>query len=556
MTTRRVFLKSLCVGGAVGISANHMGALPTRSSSGEYLFRGTSPVKFDKSVPIVRTSSGSIRGYIRAGVHTFKGIRYGAPASGRLRFLPPQRPEPWRDVFNAVAYGYASLQRPGDDWRNPVPHFVLDFEHRGMSEDCLSLNVWTQSLDNAKRPVLIFIHGGAFQTGSSFEMRSYDGENMVRRGDIVFVSVHHRLNVLGFLDLSTVGTDEFKASANVGMLDLVAALEWVRENIEHFGGNPSNITICGQSGGGGKVNALMRMPSARGLFQKAIIQSGSFPMYRDPKDSVQVGEQLVKKLGIERGDLKNLQELSYDQLLDAADDTVASLRQQAGESSRIMGRFGWAPTADGTVITRNRSDDYSAEIPLIVGYTRNELATSAFDTTLDDLSADEARKRVQKTYSGEKGLALIAEYQKQYPNSTPAFLYSVVASLLFADGAISQVEERVARKNGAPVYFYRFDWCPEIYDRRLGAFHSLDVGFAFDNTERWDSATGGGERAQDLASRVSQAWINFARSGSPNHNELPEWPPYSTTEKSVMIFDDLCRVLKGPDEQAHRILNR
>jgi para-nitrobenzyl esterase len=330
-------------------------------------------------------------------------------------------------------------------------------------------------------------------------------------------------------------------------------LEWVRDNIEHFGGDPNNVTICGQSGGGGKVNALMRMPSAKGLFHKGIIQSGSFRNYRDPKDSSQVGEQLAKKLGI-GGDLKKLQELPFDQLFAAAEGVTGDLRKQAGDAGPIMGRFGWAPTADGTVITSNGAEDFSTGIPLIVGYTRNEMATSAFDPSVDHLTMDEAKARIGRMYPADKGNALLAEYQQQYPKATPAFLYSVIASMLFANGSIVQVEERATKASAAPVYSYRFDWCPDIYDKRLGAFHSLEIAFTFDNTDRWDSATGGGARPAKLAAGMSQAWINFARNGNPNNPGLPKWPAYSAEGKEVMIFDDVCKVLKAPDGKAHEIL--
>jgi para-nitrobenzyl esterase len=247
-------------GGVTLVHSVH--AAPTASSPEFGASRGVAGLKFDSTLPIVQISTGPVRGYVRNGVHTFKGIPYGASTSGSNRFLPPRKPQPWKEVFNAVAYGYACLQKHGDDWRNPLSHFVLNFENGQMSEECLNLNVWTQSLDNARRPVLVWIHGGGYQNGSSFEMLPYDGENLCRRGDIVFVSVNHRLNTLGFLDLSSVGDDSFRSSANAGMLDLGAALEWVRDNIAHFGGDPGNVTICGQSGGGGKVNALMRMPNA------------------------------------------------------------------------------------------------------------------------------------------------------------------------------------------------------------------------------------------------------------------------------------------------------
>jgi para-nitrobenzyl esterase len=521
------------------------------TDSAQHVTRAGAVLKFDKSVPVVQTSGGQLRGYIRNGVHTFKGIPYGASTAGKNRFMPPVKPEPWKGIFNAVAYGYACLQVHGNDWQDSVSHFALNFENGMMSEDCLKLNVWTQAVDSGKRPVFVWIHGGGFSNGSSFEMLPYDGENFCRRGDIVFVSLNHRLNALGFLDLSTVGGPEFASSANVGMLDLVAALEWVRDNIAQFGGDPGNVTICGQSGGGAKVNALMAMPSARGLFHKGIVQSGSFRMYLTPDDSRLIGEGIAKKLNLQGRDLTQLQELPYDRLFAVADETIKGL-SQAG-SKPAMGRLGWVPTVDGKVIVSRSPDKLSPDIPLIVGYTRNEMATRVFDPTLDDLNEEELLPRLQGS-GARNAPELLALYRSKYPNATSAFLYTAVMSMLFADPAMAQVEQRAA-SGGALVYAYRFDWCPEIYDGRLGAFHSLEIAFTFDNTDRWDSATGGGERAQALASVMSQAWINFARSGNPNHRALTRWAAYNNEQKSYMIFNDTCVIESGPDQGAHQILN-
>lgn len=299
----------------------------------------------------------------------------------------------------------------------------------------------------------------------------------------------------------------------------------------------------------------MRMPSARGLFKKAIVQSGSFKTFRDPKDSSQVGEAIVKKLGIPKNDLTKLQNLPYDQLRLALDDVMAELRKSSGQTSPMMGRFGWAPTADGKVIVSAETEDFSTDVPLIVGYTRNEMATAAFDPSLTDLNADQVMTRLEKLYSKEKAAALMAEYQKQYPKADPAFFYSIAASMMFVNGAIVQMEERAAKPGAAPLYAYRFDWKPDIYDGKLGAFHSLEIGFVFDNTDRWDSATGGGERARRLGSVMSEAWIQFARHGDPNHRDLPQWKPYSTAGKEMIIFNDVCSGANGPDQNAHAILS-
>lgn len=542
MSTRRTILKGLSAIPALGWNAH---ASPGQSQE-------AAVVTYDHNSPLVQTTSGALKGYIRNGIHTFKGIPYGESTAGKNRFLPPVKRGKWDGVLPAVAYGYACPQIHGKDWANPEAHFLLDFNAGAMDEDCLRLNVWTQGLGEGKRPVLFWIHGGGYTNGSSFEMLAYDGENICRRGDIVFVSVNHRLNVLGFLDLSTVGGPGFSSSANVSMLDLVCALEWVRDNIARFGGDPANVTLCGQSGGGAKVNTLMAMPSARGLFHKAIVQSGSLSIYRQPADSRAIGERLAQKLNITNGEVAKLQELAYSDLMANATTVINELKG-GGAGAGLMG---WAPTADGVVITGKpavaQGPDLSPDIPLIVGYTRNEMSTSAFDPTVDSLTEEAVRKRLEHTYPG-KSSALIDTFWTSYPSADWPELYSMVASMFFANGSIAQVEER-AKLHRAPAYAYRFDWRSDIRDGRLGAFHSLEIAFTFDNTNRWDSATGGGARPQALASVMSNAWIHFARTGNPNHRGLPDWPAYTNEAKQVMIFNDTCRLMRNPDEKVHQIL--
>lgn len=549
MSTRRRFLTRLSTVAAAGMSAPFVERAAAQGAP--------AALTFDRNVPVVKTTAGSLRGYLRNGIHTFKGIQYGESTAGKNRFMPPVKKTAWTGVKPAIAYGYASPQIHGKDWDNPDSHFLFNYEFGMMDENCLQLNVWTPGVGSGKRPVLVWIHGGGYSNGSSFEMLPYDGENISRRGDIVFVSVNHRLNVLGYLDMSSVGGPAFESSANVGMLDLVSALEWVRDNIAQFGGDPANVTICGHSGGGGKVLSLMAMPMAKGLFHKAIVQSGALGALRGPEVSRQVGEGLAKKLGITGQDIGKLQELPYDQLMAAATTVIGDLTRQSGAGGGgPLGRFGWSPTADGKIITgspaKSGGQELSPDIPVLVGYTNWELSSPAFDASADGITEANARQRLERTFPG-KSSALIDLFRSEYPSAPWPAIYSMVASLTFKNGSVNEMERR-ASIGKAPVWGYRFDWNSDVQDGRLGPYHSLEIAFTFDNTARWDSATGGGERPQALASRMSEAWISFARNGNPNHRGLPAWPAYTASDKAVMVFDDACEVRKGPDEKARKIL--
>lgn len=551
MNSRRSFLKNVSLATAASVIPATT-ALAASASQPQQINDNRDQLIMDSSVPIVNTNSGPVRGYIRNTIHTFKGIPYGASTAGKHRFMPPQKPAPWTTPFNAVAYSYACLQYHGDDWARPLSHFVMNFDFGMMSENCLNLNVWTPSPDSAKRPVIVWIHGGGFSNGSSFEMLPYDGENFAQRGNAVFVSINHRLNALGFLNLSGSGEQAFSQSANVGMLDIVQALKWVRDNISNFGGDPQNVTICGHSGGGGKVNALLRMPSAKGLFHKAIIMSGSFSQYRSAEISAMVGDTVAKKLNISGKNLSALQEMPYEQLLKTCNETISELEKQHNRFGFESG-FNWAPTADGEIITPNDSPELNSDVPLLIGYTRAELATAAYDPTLQaDMSYNEAIQRLSKTLPEAKAEKPMAHYKKIYPGKSNEFLYSVVSSFMFATGAINQFESR-NNTTTAPIYAYRFDWCPALLDGRLGAFHGLELAFTFHNTARWDSATGGGERASNLADKVSDCWINFMKTGNPNHRAIDLWPAYNENQ-SVMLFNDNCKVESAPDSKGLALL--
>jgi para-nitrobenzyl esterase len=501
------------------------------------------------------TASGKIRGIRSGELHVFKGIPYGASTAGANRFMPPHKPEPWAGVRDAIAYAGRSPQAGAGAQRPELATVWGPRDNLPVGEDCLTLNVWTPALDTAKRPVMVWLHGGAFSYGSA-NSPWYDGSSLARRNDIVVVSVNHRLNIFGHLDLSATGDERFAASGNAGVLDLVAALAWVREHAAGFGGDPGNVTIFGQSGGGGKVSALLAMPSAKGLFHKAIIQSGASVRFAERERTTRLADAVLKQLELgphpSRGQLDTLQALPIARLT----ETIA-LAQKTLPPARhaLLDRYNFGPVIDGQVLPAHPFDPaataLSDDVPVMMGGTKDE---SAIFLAPDDavwnrtLSEEELRKRIAAV-AGDATDSLLAYYKRRDAAATPADL--LITGLTAANFQVRStvLAERKAQRGKAAVWMYRFDWETPAFGGRLKSPHSMDVPFVFDTL----GVIGEPHRkphAQDLADRVSATWANFARNGDPGNKSIPAWPAYTADKRATMVFNDQCQVAGDPDGEA------
>ena len=506
---------------------------------------GGDPVMAGKNVAIVQTESGNVRGYIHHSIYTYKGIPY-AHAD---RFMAPVKPRPWSSVRSSLTYGPVC---PMDPTSTVNDEFEFPFQHNWgyYNENCQSLNVWTPGInDQKKRPVMVWFHGGGFTTGSYVELPSYDGENLSRKADLVVVSVNHRLNVLGFLDLSAYG-EKYRNSANAGLMDLVAALQWVKQNIAQFGGDPDNVTIFGQSGGGGKVTSLMNAPSAKGLFQKAIVQSGSYLTgFTESSVARRIAAGILDELHLQPSQVDSLQTIPYERLNNAAKKAMGKVTAALRAEGKNVPGFGlmWGPNLDNSFLPYQpdapEAIALSKNIPLLVGSTKNEF--TPFIPGSRDMTMDAARTSLQKKY-GEKADAYMAAVLKAYPETTKPSDYIDIDNI-FRPGAIRQANQK-AIPGAAPVYMYLFTWQSPVLDGAFKAMHCMEIPFVFDNISRCEEMTGGGKDAYALADKMSSAWANFARTGNPNAKGLPSWPAYTAENGAVMIFDNKCQVKTFPDK--------
>ena len=506
---------------------------------------------------VVDTTSGKVRGFTRNGVHIFRGIPYGDTTEGANRFLPARKPQPWTGVRSSTSWGPVSPAAPRGGWRNDEEQFLYQWDDGFAGEDMLRINVWTPAVnDGQRRPVLVWIHGGGFVSGSSQELRPYDGEQIARRHNAVLVSMNHRLNVFGFLDLSQIGGERYATSANLGMLDLVAALEWVRDNIANFGGDPSSVTIFGQSGGARKVSTLLAMPAARGLFHKAAVLSGSHLRQILPDVSDRLANAVLQELQIGRGDISRLHQLPAAQILGAGIEAQRKLAQAATAAGGAAPN--WGPVVDGRVLPTHAFDPaapaISANVPMLIGNTFAEFGGGMNNPTAHEMTLDQLRERLQPTV-GARANDVIAAYQKVFPGARPFEIWAVIfGTRSYRAAAVTQAELKAAQ-NAAPAFMYWFGWKTPVLDGRPLAYHCSDLAFWFDNIDLAAQATGGTDDARDLATKMSRALVAFARTGNPSHPGLPAWPAFTATGRATMVFEnERVSVRADPDRDARKLI--
>ena len=493
-------------------------------------------------------TEGQIAGYTENGINIYKGIPYAKAA----RFMAPEKADSWQGVRSCRNYGPTCPQDKRQGWQNDEIAFAFNWDDGYPGEDCLRANVWTpaKTADGRKRPVMVWLHGGGFSAGSGQELPGYDGANLARKGDVVVVTLNHRLNVLGFLDLADFGP-EYASSGNAGLLDMVAALRWVRDNAEAFGGDPDNVTIFGQSGGGGKVSTLCATPGAKNLFHKAIVQSGSTLSTMTSEMSRRIGRETVRQLGLEN-DIKKIAEVPYEQLLAAGNAAVAAVRKQVEAEGGTGGAFifGWAPTVDGIVLPRQPfaegAPEQSREIPMMIGSTRCEFSATTYVPMLRNADTAMARNFINMRYGADNADKIIDAFGKAYPGYQPKDLIDF--DFTFRPTAVRQADIKT-RQGGAPVYMYLFNWESPVLDGALRSTHCMEIPFVFNNAKIHASMTGGGADADTLADRMSDAWLAFARTGNPNTPSLPQWPAYTTERRQTMFFDNECSVHENHDRE-------
>lgn len=558
--TRRAIIKGATVlTGGLAISATIGTSIEaaTRSDSSVPVSSDRPTTVVSDKGAIVETSAGKVRGYTHSGIYTFKGIPYAASTGGDMRFMPPGKVTPWTGIRSSLQYGFVSPQGGSMGPAGDEMAFLASWDRGLQGEDCLCVNVWIENInDHGKRPVMVWLHGGGFQTGSSQELKSYDGENLARRG-VVLVSINHRLGALGYMDLSAYG-ERYAHSANVGMLDIVAALEWVRDNISNFGGDPGNVTIFGQSGGGGKVGTLMAMPTAHGLFHKASVHSGSMLRALTAEKSRKTAAAVLQELGLNEASIGELHTIPCDKLITASQTALQKHSPPPGpvDMRKMADRLGWGPVVDGDVLPQHPFDPVapaiSKDVPLMVGTVLNEF-TGSLDHPENELWTDDDVKKQLAPMYGERSAEIVAVFRRTYPNAKPLDIYSRISAAPFRQSAVEQIE-RKATQGGAPAYLWWLTWQSPLLDGRMRAPHCADLAFVFDNTDRCENQTGGGARPRALAAKVSQAWVNFARTGNPNHPGLPPWAVFSADKCPTMIFDDVCEVRENPDVEERKII--
>jgi len=466
-------------------------------------------------------AQGRVRGRVADnGIHVFKGMRYAASSAGLLRFMPPTPPPTWAGVQDAFEYGDQSPQARGSL-----------AAAQAMSDDCLRINVWTPGLDNAKRPVLLWFHGGGFEAGSG-SSRLYDGTRLARRGDVVVATINHRLNVFGHCYLGSVLGGDFAQSGNVGYLDLIASMKWVKENIARFGGDPGNVMIYGQSGGGRKVSLCYAGEDARGLFHKGVVQSGAHLKIQTTEQANRLAEALLKELGIAKSDARKLQTLDVETL------SAAQRKVIAGAGARF------SPVLDGKTFKAHPflpdAPKISSQLPMMLGTTRTEL-TNQMGRIEGIFDMDEAQAKARlKSFLNEKDIDEAYNiFKSTRTQANPSEVFFTIASARgYVRDQTSMAEQRVKGGGNGKTYVYRLMWRQPVEGGRRVSQHSLDLPFVFDNVAAGTHMTGpDSEETRAMVDNMAESWLAFSRTGDPNNAKVPKWAPYDLTRRNTMLFD-------------------
>ncbi len=493
-----------------------------------------------KPSAVVDTTAGRLQGVeLDGGVKAFYGVPYGASTAGENRFMPPKLPEPWPGIRPAVTVGHRSPQTFG----GPISEVYALDRREPMGEDCLDLNVFTPGLGRGDRPVMVWLHGGGFTSGSG-NWLLYDGARLARSQDVVVVPVTHRLNVFGYLYLAGLGDSRFDEASNVGMLDIVAALGWVRQNIDRFGGNPNNVTIFGQSGGGAKVSTLMGMPAAKGLFHRAIAMSGAMLQGVSPEAATETARKFMSALGARTP--QEMQKLPMETVRDVYLRTPG-LALSPVTDGRTLPSGPFTPGAPAV----------SADVPMIVGTVAQEINFFP-NTPRDEIDNATLMSDVKRATGADDADAahLVEVYRQGRPKASNIELYQTIASdASFLRQAPMAEAERKSEQGAAPVYVYYFTWQSPVHEGKLRAYHTLDIPFAFDNVEVAASMTGAANDRYALATKMSSAFATFARHGDPNCDVLPTWPKFDAKTRATMVFDDNCRVEDDPHKAERMALD-
>jgi para-nitrobenzyl esterase len=548
--------KFLGLGGATLAAATYPGA------AGLLLAQASAPT----AGPIVDISAGRIRGALDGGVRIFKGVPYGAPTGGTNRFMPAVKPTSWTGVREVVAYG----PRAPQPFRPMIPEVGDALTGSGpMDEDCLRLNVWTPATGNGRRPVMVWFHGGGQRTGSGNSL-FYDGTALARNHDVVVVTVTHRLNAFAHLWLAGLPAtgERFARTSNIGLLDLISALEWVRDNIAQFGGDPGNVTIFGQSGGGGKTAMLTAMPAAKGLFHRAIIMStlaDTAITGLEPERAVEAVEVLLSRLGIRASDAAELQQLPADRIVAAltGGGSAGGQAGQTGPAGDISLRY--VPVVDGRTLPRDPFEPdpspQSATIPMMCGSNECEGIPYANPDdpywTSEPTDAATLRERVKRLVRVNDAEAdrLIALYRTNRPRAS----YGDIAAVMSGDNSPLRlssyvIAERKFEQGQAPVYMYYFNWRSPVRNGKLRSMHCMELPFVFDHPDLIAFMTGTGRDRIALARNMAAAWVAFARTGNPSHAGIPRWQPFTATDRSTMVFNSETQLVNDPWGEERRAL--